>query len=104
MKKKETAIPSVTASEQGKAQPRIGMGECLCRHVGQALVGDSRRGLKSPGMGCSIEGESPVRRVNLVSPRLLAARVVQFGSAEQIGRCPSAKAKYCPETDSEQVQ
>ena len=104
MEKKATAIPSVTASEQGKAQPRIYMGECLCRIVGQAPVADCRHGLKSPGMGCSTEGESPVRIVNLVAPRLLAARVVQFGSAEQIGRCPSAKAKYCPETDSEQVQ
>ena len=104
MEKKATAIPSVTASEQGKAQPRIRMGECLCGVVGQALVGEHRHCLKSPGMGCPIEGESPVRIVNLVSPRLLEARVVQFGSAEQIGRCPSAKAKYCPETDSEQVQ
>ena len=104
MEKKATAIPSVTASEQGKAQPRIGTGECLCRDVGQATIGEHRRSSKSPGMGCSIEGESPVRRANLVSPRLSTARVVQFGSAEQIGRCPSAKAKYCPETDSEQVQ
>eukprot|EP01059_Diplonema_ambulator_P013950 TRINITY_DN24690_c0_g1_i2.p1 TRINITY_DN24690_c0_g1~~TRINITY_DN24690_c0_g1_i2.p1 ORF type:complete len:363 (+),score=73.19 TRINITY_DN24690_c0_g1_i2:63-1151(+) len=34
----------------------------------------------------------------------LFARVVQFGNAELIGRYPSAKAKYLPETDSEQVQ
>ena len=80
------------------------MGECSCRVVGQASVGEHRHSSKSPGMGCSTEGESPVRRVNRESPRLQAARVVQFGSAEQIGRCPSAKAKYCPETDSEQVQ
>ena len=32
------------------------------------------------------------------------ARVAQFGNAELIGRYPSAKAKYLPETDSEQVQ
>ena len=80
------------------------MGECLCRVVGQASVGEHWHSYKSPGMGCSIEGDSPVLRVNHVSPRLQTARVVQFGSAEQIGRCPSAKAKYCPETDSEQVQ
>ena len=67
-------------------------------------MGEHRHSSKSPGMGCSKEGDSPVRRVNLVSPRSWLARVAQFGSAEQIGRCPSAKAKYCPETDSEQVQ
>eukprot|EP01060_Flectonema_neradi_P013812 TRINITY_DN20533_c0_g1_i1.p1 TRINITY_DN20533_c0_g1~~TRINITY_DN20533_c0_g1_i1.p1 ORF type:complete len:111 (+),score=2.39 TRINITY_DN20533_c0_g1_i1:76-408(+) len=33
-----------------------------------------------------------------------SARVAQFGNAELIGRYPSAKAKYLPETDSEQVQ
>eukprot|EP00661_Eupelagonemidae_sp_cell13_P012502 gene12502-biopygen15504 len=37
-------------------------------------------------MGCSIEGESPVRRVNCLSPRSWTARVAQFGSAEQNGR------------------
>ena len=74
-----------------------------CKH-GSLLAKEQRHSSKSPGMGCSIEGESPVRIANHAAPRLLAARVVQFGSAEQIGRCPSAKAKYCPETDSEQVQ
>lgn len=34
----------------------------------------------------------------------LFARVAQFGNAELIGRYPSAKAKYLPEADSEQVQ
>ena len=29
--------------------------------------------------------------MNRLSPRLWTARVVQFGSAEQIGRCPSPK-------------
>ncbi len=80
------------------------IGECLCRVVGQAWNAELWYSSKSPGMGCSIEGESPVRRVNHGSLRLFTARVAQFGSAEQIGRCPSAKAKYCPETDSEQVQ
>ena len=67
-------------------------------------MAEQRHSSKSPGMGCSTEGDSPVRRVNRLSLRLWSARVAQFGSAEQIGRCPSAKAKYCPETDSEQVQ
>ena len=34
----------------------------------------------------------------------MLARVAQFGNAELIGRCLSANAKYCSETDSEQVQ
>ena len=34
---------------------------------------------------------------------LAVPRVVQFESAVQIRRCTSAKAKYCTETDSEQV-
>ena len=67
-------------------------------------MAEQRHVSKSPGMGCSTEGDSPVRDVNRLSLRLWSARVAQFGSAEQIGRCPSAKAKYYPETDSEQVQ
>ena len=54
--------------------------------------------------GVSKEGESPVplgKPSHVFSP---FARVVQFGNAELIGRYPSAKAKYLPETDSEQVQ
>ena len=80
------------------------MYECTHRDVGQASIGEQRHSSKSPGMGCSIEGESPVRRVNRLSPRLWTARVAQFVNAEQIGWCPSPKAKYYPETDSEQVQ
>ena len=67
-------------------------------------MGEQLHTSKSPGMGCSIEGESPVRSVNSLSLRLWTARVAQFGNAELIGWCPSPKAKYCPETDSEQVQ
>jgi len=54
--------------------------------------------------GASTEGESPVHlgKPSHLYPPL--ARVVQFGNAELIGRYPSAKAKYLPETDSEQVQ
>ena len=50
------------------------------------------------------EGESPVTLVSLFVLPFLHARVAQFGNAELIGRYPSAKAKYLPETDSEQVQ
>ena len=50
------------------------------------------------------EGESPVSlTVSCLVPSWVAG-VVQFGNAELIGRYPSAKAKYLPETDSEQVQ
>jgi hypothetical protein len=51
----------------------------------------------------AIEGESPVLPSNARVTSLFA-RVAQFGNAELIGRYPSAKAKYLPETDSEQVQ
>ena len=37
------------------------------------------------------------------SATFLVPRVVQFESAVQTRRCTSAKAKYCTETDSEQV-
>ena len=37
------------------------------------------------------------------SAAFLVPRVVQFESAVQTRRCTSAKAKYCTETDSEQV-
>ena len=50
-----------------------------------------------------IEGESPVTLAAMCFASG-SARVVQFGNAELIGRYPSAKAKYLPETDSEQVQ
>ena len=52
----------------------------------------------------TLKGESPViPDVHGLVTSLVAA-VVQFGNAELIGRYPSAKAKYLPETDSEQVQ
>lgn len=50
------------------------------------------------------EGESPVNPSDHVMLPSWSAGVVQFGNAELIGRYPSAKAKYLPETDSEQVQ
>ena len=62
------------------------------------------------GVGVSLlewgirEGESPVNPDKPCRVPSLSARVVQFGNAELIGRYPSAKAKYLPETDSEQVQ
>ncbi len=39
----------------------------------------------------------------LQSPSFLPPRVVQFESAAPTRRCTPAKAKYCTETDSEQV-
>ena len=50
-----------------------------------------------------MEGYSPVTSYAHSPPCLAVPRVVQFESAVQNRRCTSAKAKYCTETDSEQV-
>lgn len=74
------------------------------RNVAQAAGEIHRHRGKSPGMGHPQRVRVPYI---LDEPRGLPssfARVVQFGNAELIGRYPSAKAKYLPEADSEQVQ
>ncbi len=75
----------------------------MCGDVAQAWYGSSYADPKSPGMGALKRVTAPYGSVVLNVP-FTVARVAQFGNAEQIGRYPSAKAKYRSETDSEQVQ
>ena len=74
------------------------------RDVVQARMGCSWYRGKSPGMGHPKRVRVPYTSVSHSANPSPFARVAQFGNAELIGRYPSAKAKYLPETDSEQVQ